>query len=419
MKKTLFILMVLIILNSLTFSYGQDLNLIGESAVLMDFESKSILYEKEPDKKLYPASTTKIMTGILAIEFGNLTDIVTIDQEVVDLTDGSHIALEPGEQLTLEQLLNALLIESANDAAVAIAKHISGSVENFAALMNNKAKELGAKNTNFVNPSGLHDENHYTSARDLALIGRYAMENNVFRDIVKNYTYIIPITNKKSEPRYLKSANKLLYSTQKIVVDGQSIPIKYDGVNGVKTGYTSIAKNSLVATVNKDGNSFISVVLSSDPKGVFSDTHQLFNYGFKNFEKVEISKANRFISNINIKNGLIPFVPAIVKDDVYININKLDKEKVKENIVILEDLEAPISKDQPVGSLEYTLDGKVIASVDIVSTTPVAFDENTRLIKKLLNKWYLFVFGIMILLRFNKVRKMKLKRKRRLKQKTK
>ncbi len=166
--------------------------------------------------KLHPASTTKIMTGILAIELANMDDMVTIDDEVVYLTDGSHIALEPGgEQMKFEHLLNALLIESANDTALAIAKHISGSIDEFAKLMNDKAKELGALNTNFVNPNGLTDENHLTTAYDLSLMAKYAMENPTFRQIVCNYTYQIPETNKKTEVRYLKSANKLLYSSQR------------------------------------------------------------------------------------------------------------------------------------------------------------------------------------------------------------
>lgn len=232
----------MVILSTYSPSYADDLNLSGESAILIDVDTLEILYSKNPHQKLYPASTTKIMTGILAIELGNMDDIVTVDQEVVDLTDGSHIALEPGEELSLEHLINALLIESANDAALAIAKHISGSIDEFVKLMNEKAKAIGALNTNFVNPNGLPHEEHLSTAYDLALMAKYAMENETFREIVKNYTYTIPITNKKSQERNLWSANRLLYSTERINVNGTQTTIKYEGVNGVKTGYTITAE---------------------------------------------------------------------------------------------------------------------------------------------------------------------------------
>ncbi len=153
--------------------------------------------KKNPNGKLFPASTTKIMTGILAIEKGHMKDMITIDPEVIDLTYGSHIALDYDEEVSFEDLLNAMLIASANDAALALGKHISGSIEDFVKLMNDKAKEIGAINTNFVNPNGLHDDNHVTTAHDLALIAKYAMENEVFRSIVGKSSYTIGPTNKK------------------------------------------------------------------------------------------------------------------------------------------------------------------------------------------------------------------------------
>ena len=156
--KKIVLLVLLLLSATYTRSYADSLSLSGEGAILIDSDTGQILYEKNPHKKLHPASTTKIMTAILALELGNMDDIVTVDEEVVRLTDGSHIALEPGEQLRFEDLVNALLIESANDSALAIAKHISGSIEEFARLMNHKAKELGSLNTNFVNPNGLTHE---------------------------------------------------------------------------------------------------------------------------------------------------------------------------------------------------------------------------------------------------------------------
>ena len=156
MRKVACFLIITILLSTYSLSFAEtNLNLQSEGSVLIDYDTGKVLYDNNMDKLLYPASTTKIMTAILAIENSNLEDIVTVDQEVVSLTEGSHIALEPGERLTMEQLLYALLVQSANDSAFAIAKHVSGSIEGFVQLMNQKAKEIGATNTNFINPNGL------------------------------------------------------------------------------------------------------------------------------------------------------------------------------------------------------------------------------------------------------------------------
>ena len=416
MKKIIVLIVVVFVFCTYSLSCAEELDLCGEGAILIDVDTMEILYEKNPHLKLYPASTTKIMTGILALELGNLKDIVTVDQEVVDLTDGSHIALEPGEQLSLEDLMNALLIESANDAAFAIAKHISGSIEDFCKLMNEKAKSLGALNTNFVNPNGLPNENHKTTAYDLALIARYAMENESFRNIVKNYTSKIPITNKKTEERYLNSANKLLYSNEKIDVNGKITPIKYEGVNGVKTGYTQAAQQCLVTSFEKDGHKLIAVVLKSEGKNIFSDIHKLLNYGQDNFEKIQIGYANKFIDNFNVENGIFPLVSGITKSDSYFIVNKNDKGKIKEKIIMEENLMAPISKNQVLGKVQYLLDNRVIGETDIISTLDVLVQPVPTLFQKLLAKWYIFVFGLLIfgrLLVLNNKRKRKKLRRRR------
>ncbi|WP_338114440.1 D-alanyl-D-alanine carboxypeptidase family protein [Tissierella carlieri] len=415
LKKILVLFIFVFLFSTYSFSYADDLTLSGEGAILIDMDTSEILYEKNSHSQFYPASTTKIMTAILAIEHGNMDDIVTIDQEVVDLTDGSHIALEPGEQLSLEHLLNALLIESANDAAVAIAKHISGSVENFSKLMNEKAKSIGALNTNFVNPNGLPNEEHMTTAYDLALIGRYAMENEKFRSIVKKYTYTIPITNKKTEPRPLKSANRLLYSTEKIDVDGKLTPIKYDGVNGVKSGYTVAAQQCLVTSLEKDGHRLIAVVLKSNGKNIYSDIHKLLNYGIENFEKVKIGFANKFINNFNVNNGVIPFVAGVSKSDSHFIVRKDQKDKVEEKIIVDETLEAPISKGQVIGKLEYLLNGKVVAETDIVSTMDVEKIPTPSIFKNILSKWYILVLIVLV---FGRIVALNKKRKRQRRRRT-
>lgn len=413
LKRLVALFVLMVILSTYSPSYADDLNLSGESTILIDVDTLEILYSKNPHQKLYPASTTKIMTGILAIELGNMDDIVTVDQEVVDLTDGSHIALEPGEELSLEHLINALLIESANDAALAIAKHISGSIDEFVKLMNEKAKAIGALNTNFVNPNGLPHEEHLSTAYDLALMAKYAMENETFREIVKNYTYTIPITNKKSQERNLWSANRLLYSTERINVNGTQTTIKYEGVNGVKTGYTIAAGQCLVTSYEKDGHKLIAVVLKSSGKNIYSDVHKLLNYGTNNFEKVKIGYGNKFIDNFPVENGVIPFVAGITKSDTYYIVEKSKVDLIEEKIT-KNTLEAPISKGQVIGKVEYYLDGRKISETDIISTMDIDLIPVPTLLDKIKSKWYLIVFLLLFLIRlWNLNRRRKRYRRRR------
>ncbi|NMB06947.1 MAG: D-alanyl-D-alanine carboxypeptidase [Tissierellia bacterium] len=411
MKKFIIILL-LFLFTTYNISFANEMDLVGEAAILIDMDTGQILYEKNPHKQLYPASTTKIMTAILALEHGNMNDIVTIDDEVVYLTDGSHIALEPGEELLFEDLLNALLIESANDAALAIAKHISGSIEEFVKLMNKKAKEIGALNTNFTNPNGLPDENHVTTAYDLSLMGKYAMEIDEFRNIVKNYTYQIPETNKKNEIRYLKSHNRLLYSNKKILVDGNTVPIKYEGVNGIKTGYTQAAKSCLVTSAERDSQRLIAVVLKSDGYDLYSDIHKLLNYGFNNFEKIIIDNKSRFVDNISILDGEYPLVAGITKEDLILTIPKGTKDKIKRKIIIDESIHAPIKEGQSLGKIEYYLNSNFLGQVNIVSTLSIEKIPDETMRDKLLDKWYVFLILIIVIFWINANIRRRKRRKR-------
>ena len=412
MKKIISIVLLLL-LTTYNISFADDLELSGEGAILIDRDTGQILYEKNPHMKLQPASTTKIMTGILAIEKGNMNDIATIDEEVVNLTDGSHIALEPGEQIKFEDLLNALLIESANDAALAIAKHISGSIDEFVKLMNAKAKEIGALNTNFVNPNGLPDENHVTTAYDLSLMAKYAMENDTFRQIVCNYTYTIPETNKKNETRYLKSANRLLYSNQKINVDGKMVPIKYEGVNGIKTGYTVAAQNCLVASAERGNQRLIAVVLKANGREVYADIHKLLNYGFNNYEKATIAFKDQFINNIDIIDGVSPLVAGILKDNLCVSIPKGSLDKIDKKIFIDDDIEAPVEKDQVLGKVEYYLEGQFLGQADIISTLSVDKNLKVDAVNKIFSKWYIFVIALLVMIRIGTIAKQRQRKKRR------
>ena len=341
--------------------------ILSESAILIDAGSGTILAQKNADKKMYPASLTKIMTAILAIELGELTDVITVDDDTPFEIDGSHIALEPGEILTLKELLYALMLPSANDAASAIAKHYGGSLENFVKMMNEKAKELGAYSTNFINPHGLHDTNHYSTAADLALITKYAMENDTFRRIVSTTKYEIQTTNKKDEPRYFTSLNKLIYNTSynQIYVDGAYISPYYEYANGAKTGYTPQAGNCLAATAKKDGTELIAVTMKGISLEMYQDAHNLFNYGFEEYESATLVGKNTFIKNVKITNGDSKEISVITESDLTALVEKDSFNDIKSNVYI-NDITLPIEKNNVVGKIEYTLDNEVIGTVNLI-----------------------------------------------------
>lgn len=239
---------------------AQDkLGLVGASAILIDADTGEVLYEKNKDEQHYPASTTKMMTAILAIENLDLNKNIPIDADT-PFTEGSRMYLIEGETISGKDVMYGMMLDSANDAAVAFAKKVSGTVEDFAKLMNEKAKEVGAKNTHFVNPNGLHDEKHVTTAYDLAMIARYCMRNETFRHYVGTYHYVIPATNKQQE-RPMYNTNRMLYDEKtKVTVGGEQRGCKYEGITGIKTGYTSNAQGCLVASAKRGNMELIAVV---------------------------------------------------------------------------------------------------------------------------------------------------------------
>jgi len=373
MKKRIafYILVFMCLLVNFNIVYATPA-ILSESAVLIDASSGTILAQKNADKKMYPASLTKIMTAILAIELGELTDVITVDDDTPFEIEGSHIALEPGEILTLKDLLYALMLPSANDAASVIAKHYGGSLENFVKMMNQKAKELGAYNTNFTNPHGLHDTNHYSTAADLALITKYTMENDTFRKIVSTTKYEIQTTNKKDEPRYFTTLNKLIYNTSynQIYVDGAYISPYYEYATGAKTGYTPQAGNCLVATAKKDGTDLIAVTMKGISLEMYQDAHNLFNYGFEEYESATLVGKNTFIKNIKIPNGDSKEISLITESDLTALIKKDTLDDIKSNVYI-DDITLPIEKNSVIGKIEYTLDNKVIGAVNLISPISV------------------------------------------------
>jgi D-alanyl-D-alanine carboxypeptidase (penicillin-binding protein 5/6) len=240
----------------------QDLPLAAQSAALVDSYSGEFLYTKNPDAKQYPASSTKILTALIVIEAGNLDQLVTVAPEDTKV-EPSSLNLKPGQQFTRRQLLFGMLLKSANDVAMCLARDNAGSVPAFAEKMDLRAAELGATNSHFVNPHGLHDPNHYTTAHDLVLIARAAMQQPLFRQIVSTiyYTWRTPT----GEVDELRNHNRLLRH--------------FAGCNGLKTGYTRAAQQVLVSSALRGGHEVISVVLHTDKPGIWVDSKTLLTFG--------------------------------------------------------------------------------------------------------------------------------------------
>ena len=271
----------------------KKIDVYSEAAILIEKETGKILYEKNMNEKMYPASTTKILTAIIAIENCDLNEQAIASKEAVRSvkTGYSTAAIQIGEAFTVEELLKVLMVHSANEAGNILAEHIAGSVEEFAKLMNIKAREIGCENSNFVNPHGAHEDNHYTTAHDLALIGRYAMQNETFRKIVSTMECSLPNTEYWTEDDSLKYGERKFYNTNDLMLSNSKYYYPY--VNGIKSGYTTPAKNCLVTGSNRYGFELIAVVLHAETtmNGESArnvDTINLLDYGYSNFNKEDI-----------------------------------------------------------------------------------------------------------------------------------
>ena len=268
-------------------AWPQEPEIQSASAVLMDLDSGEILYGKEDQTARYPASTTKLMTALLALEHSKLDETVTFSSDAVfkNETNSSHIARDVGEQMSMEQTLYGVLLASANECAYAIAEHVGanmgGDYNTFIQAMNDRAKELGCVNTHFVNSSGLHDDQHYTCAYDLALIAREAYQNETLRKMVGTRRYEIPPTNKHADPTPLNNTHAMLSANK-------TSKFLYDGCQGGKTGYTDEARHSLVTYVERDGRKLVCVSMCAEGNDSYKDTIALMDWGLANFHKVSL-----------------------------------------------------------------------------------------------------------------------------------
>jgi len=318
-----------------------DLALNSSSVVLIEPNSKRVIYEENKDEKHYPASMTKMMGMYIVldnIQKGNLkwNDMVTAS-EYASSMGGTQIFLEPNEKMSVEDLFKSVCINSANDAITALGEHISGSTPAFVSLMNKTAKQLGMNNTNFVNPTGFDDENHYTTPYDMALVASELVKFNedLFRFTRLKEDYV---RKDSSNPFWLVNTNKMLGH--------------FDGLDGLKTGFTSKANYNLTATAKRNGVRLISVVMNVDTIAHRSqDTATLLNYGFNKMTAIKVFEKNDIITYVNFNNSLNTKTPVIVKEDVVVVTNKeVTKEDLKAEIEITI-LEAPLKKGDCVGYL--------------------------------------------------------------------
>jgi D-alanyl-D-alanine carboxypeptidase (penicillin-binding protein 5/6) len=372
---------VLTIICSLTVLYSSamafaltpaDIN--AQSAILIDSDSHQMLFEKNSHELMFPASTTKLMTALLILENHELNETVTIDSKS-PMATGSRIYIIEGEILTIEQMLHALLLASANDVAEALAIYDSGSIEAFAEKMNQRAAELGALNTHFTNPHGLPDPEHVTTAYDLSRIALEAIKHEKLREIVKTISYDIPPTNKQPENRHFANSNRFLYGTgsgNKIDYRGQTINIKYDAITGLKTGYTNAAQQCFISSATKDGKNLISVILKAQGNFLYLDTRTLIDYGFENFNAHTFASKHELISYFEYSGNKKVKIPLYSSDDIKALIpNSLNPEEITFETEMMPEFELPVKEGQRIGTIRYFGNGKLLTEAPLITLNEI------------------------------------------------
>lgn len=366
-------------------SANDELVTKGKAVILMDAKSGRILYENNSQEKLPPASLTKIMTGFLISENGNLDRKVTISEHAAN-TPECTVYLEPGEVLTRMELLYAAMLPSANDACVALAESIAGSENSFVEMMNRRANALGLHNTHFVNPHGLHAENHYTTAYDLALLTKRALANPVFAEVVSTQREVIPWDSRPDEDRILLNQNRLLY--------------RYDDAVGVKTGYTRQAGNCVVGAAQKGDMLLIAVSMNSST--VYEDLEILFDYGFNNYHMARLGETCDVSWDIMIENGESSSVTAVPVADLQVAVTEEEVPYLAYSLSVKPKVSAPIKNGDILGTCVIFLKGEQIGSIDAIAENNIGIKrvESSALSKLSLmatSKW-LICLGVFVLL---------------------
>ena len=346
----------------------------AQSAILMDANTGVILYSKNIHERLYPASTTKIMTCLLAMERGNLDDMVEFSHDAVFTVpaDGSNMGMDTGEAITLEECLYGILVGSANEVSNAVAEYISGSIDDFVTLMNERAEEIGCKDTHFVNANGLHDTEHYTSTYDLALISSLFFQNEMLCKIGNTPRYHFEPTNTQPDDFYLNNKHKL--------INGE---IPYNGILGGKTGYTDNARQTLVTCAEQNGMRLVCIVFKEESPAQFTDTEELFNYGFHNFQVMNISE-NEDRYNIEATGFLQ------IGDDIFGSSKPIlsidtDSYVIVPNVVSFSDLDSEIdysiSDENRVAQIRYSYHDMYVGSayLNLVTESGATYEFDTNI----------------------------------------
>lgn len=372
-KITVFALMIAMLPVFAAKAEDQTLeDITAEAAVLIDSETGDVLFEKNSSKKLGMASTTKIMTGILAIENCDPDEIVTVSRNA-SYTEGSSIYTKEGEKITVETLIYGLLLKSGNDTAVALAEHIAGSEEAFAEMMNEKAKKLGLKNTHFVNPHGLYDPDHYTTAYELAMLARYAMRNKTFADIVNTVKYVEE-TDEDRDGHIINNANKLIKM--------------YEEADGIKPGYTPETGRTLVGSATKDNWRVITVTLNCADD--WNEHKKMFDYAFENYHRVTVAAKGESIGTYTVKGGEWNEVGGVLKNGLTVAVKNGDPDTYKIKLDF-EKLNAPIKKGMFVENARVEMSNGNKYEVPVI--TDGAVKRKERNIFKLMVRVFLSLFG--------------------------
>jgi len=360
-------------------AYTPDFDLQSETVLLLNMDTGKVMYEKNADAKVYPASLTKIMTAILALE--NVEDLdgtkVALKQYIQDMLYGKNASLGGillGEEVSMRGLLYASMLQSANEASLMIGDYLGdGSLTQFAEMMNDKAKELGCTGTNFVNPNGLHDENHYTTARDMAKIAAYAMQNPEFVEIVNTISMDIGPTNKHEQ--------LVEITTNKVIVPSS---IYYNpAVSGIKTGTLDEAGRCFVSTATKDGFTYLLVLMGApfyNEDGTFmetminfEETNKLYDWVFDSFKVKTVMEKGRYIADIPVRLSYEKDVVGLVADARLTALIPTDVETSSVQLVptLPESIDAPVKKGDKVGSMKLVLAGEELGEVDLVANESV------------------------------------------------
>lgn len=360
---------------------GGDPEIAAKSAIVYCGDTGEVIWEKNADEKMEPASMTKLMTCLLAAENLDMDQVIDVPEEVTSIPP-TKAYLQAGEKITVEQLMYAALLSSANDAATALAIATGGSVENFAAMMNERAAALGCTNTNFVNASGLSANNQYSTSRDMAIIAKEAFGNETVRKISGTIEYTIPQTN-AYEARELRNFNMFLYGGERNL-EGKTMNVeKYEGVFGGKTGTLSSEYSTMVTALDCDGLEIYTVVMGTDMESRFDDVKTLMDYGKENVSKYSAFEKGDEFGKAKLKGGATNKVKAVAAESGYVNLPEgASASLVTTECIYSDNLTAPIEKGQKVGVVEIYIAGDLSRTIDLVAASDVK------------EGWFLSKFGV-------------------------